>query len=167
MDGPPEGCPREYAEGTMESVLLVIHLIVAVSIIALVLVQPAESGGFMGSSGTMSNLMMPRRSGDVLTRATTLLAAVFFTTSMFLAIAASHRPAQKSILDGVNDGAAKKPALVIKTGEAKPDDKKKEVSVPAAPADKDATAVKKPAETKTETKATTKTEKTPTAPVAK
>lgn len=87
----------------MESVILVIHLIVALSIIAVVLVQPAESGGFLGNSGSMSNMMAPRRSGDVLTRMTTILVGIFFLTSLSLAIIAERRGAEKSILDVVTD----------------------------------------------------------------
>lgn len=89
----------------MEAVLLVIHLIIALGIIVLVLVQPAESGGFLGSGGSMSNMMAPRRKGDVLTRMTGILATCFFVTSLLLAIIASHRPvANDSILDA--DGVA-------------------------------------------------------------
>ena len=83
----------------MEAVLLVIHLLVALGIIAVVLVQPSESGGFLGSSGSMSNLMAPRRSGDALTRLTAVLAGIFFITSLLLAVMAEHRAPQKSILD--------------------------------------------------------------------
>lgn len=91
----------------MEAVLLVIHLIVAIGIIVTILVQPSEAGGFMGNTGAMSNLMVQRRSGDVLTRATTILAGIFFLTSLLLAISASSRPVQKGILE-------------LDTGEAKP-----------------------------------------------
>ena len=83
----------------MESVILVIHLIVALGIIAVVLVQPSEAGGFLGSGGSMSNMMAPRRKGDVLTRLTTILAGIFFLTSLSLAIIAEHRGPAKSILD--------------------------------------------------------------------
>jgi preprotein translocase subunit SecG len=84
----------------MDAVVLVIHLIVALSIIAVVLIQPSEVGGFLGSSGSMSNLMAARRSGDVLTRITTILAGIFFLTSLTLAIIAEHHSAAiKSILD--------------------------------------------------------------------
>jgi len=83
----------------MEAVILVIHLIIALSIIAVVLVQPSEAGGFLGNSGSMSNMMAPRRSGDVLTRMTTILAGIFFVTSLSLAIIAEHRGPAKSILD--------------------------------------------------------------------
>jgi preprotein translocase subunit SecG len=84
----------------MESVILVIHLIVALAIVAVVLVQPAEAGGFMGNASSMSNIMMPRRKGDVLTRMTTILATIFFMTSLTLAVIAGHKAVEKkSILD--------------------------------------------------------------------
>ncbi|MBI3440239.1 MAG: preprotein translocase subunit SecG [Proteobacteria bacterium] len=100
----------------MEAVILVIHLIVALSIIAVVLVQPSEAGGFLGSSGSMSNMMAPRRSGDALTRLTTILAGVFFLTSLSLAIIAEHgSAAKKSILDvaTTDQPAATKGAPVV------------------------------------------------------
>ena len=91
----------------MEAVLLVIHLIIALGIIVLVLIQPAESGGFLGSGGSMSNMMAPRRKGDVLTRTTGILATAFFVTSLLLAIVASHGGAKpQSILDAADDTGA-------------------------------------------------------------
>lgn len=123
----------------MEAVLLVIHLIVALAIIIVVLIQPSEAGGFLGSGGSMSNMMAPRRSADVLTRVTAGLAACFFVTSLLLAVLASHRPAHKSILDAAT------PASTAAT------------TAPAKPAD---AMQKKPA-------ATPKKPETPTAPVSK
>lgn len=103
----------------MEAVILVIHLIVALSIIAVVLVQPAEAGGFLGSgSGNMSNMMAPRRSADVLTRLTAILAGVFFMTSLTLAIMAEHGGSgKKSIIDAVTEQTQQQPAAsaVVKT----------------------------------------------------
>ena len=101
----------------MEAVLLVVHLIVAVGIIILVLIQPSEAGGFLGNSGSMSNMMMPRRNADIMTRLTTIFAAIFFGTSLLLAIVAQHRPQEQSILDVANGmtpvaGEAAAPALV-------------------------------------------------------
>ena len=83
----------------MEAVLLVIHLIIALGIIVVVLIQPSEAGGFLGSGGSMSNMMAPRRSADALTRLTGILAAAFFVTSLLLAILAGNRPQEKSIMD--------------------------------------------------------------------
>jgi preprotein translocase subunit SecG len=83
----------------MESVILVIHLIVAIAIIIVIMLQPSESGGFMGSSGSMSNMMAPRRTADIMTRITTILAGCFFLTSLSLGVIAGHRAPQKSIID--------------------------------------------------------------------
>lgn len=117
----------------MEAVLLVIHLIIALGIIVLVLVQPAESGGFLGSGGSMSNMMAPRRKGDVLTRMTGILATCFFVTSLLLAIIASHRPVQhNSILDA--DDAAAPVAVEQPAGEDAATDVKAEDAVEQEPA---------------------------------
>lgn len=88
------------------AVLLVIHLIIALAIIISVLIQPSEAGGFLGSSGSMSNLMAPKRTMDGMTKFTTILAGLFFVTSLLLAIAAGHRPVQKSILDAAPQAEA-------------------------------------------------------------
>ena len=90
----------------MEPVLLVIHLMLALGIIGVVLLQPSESGGFMGNSGSMSNLGAPRRSADALTRTTAILAGCFFCTSLVLAIAAGNTGQPKSILDLATDTSA-------------------------------------------------------------
>jgi preprotein translocase subunit SecG len=87
----------------MQEILLVIHLIVSLAIIVVVLLQPSEAGGFMGSSGgSMSNMMTPRRSADVMTRLTTILVACFFATSLLLAVMAGHRPKAEGVLDIAN-----------------------------------------------------------------
>lgn len=107
----------------MESVILVVHLIVALAIIIVIMIQPSEAGGFLGT-GSMSNAMMPRRKSDVLTRTTTILAGCFFATNLVLAILASHRPAAESILDAAGDdqAAVTAPANAdaAKTGTAAP-----------------------------------------------
>jgi len=112
----------------MQEVLLVIHLIVAIGIIAVVLLQPSETGGFMGNSGSMSNLMAPRRTADALTRTTTILAGLFFCTSLLLAITASSNPKTEGILEM----GAKKPAPIEKT-EAAPADVKPEEKAAVTP----------------------------------
>ena len=105
----------------MESVILVIHLIVALSIIVVVLIQPSDAGGFLGSGGNMSNMMAPRRKSDGLTRMTTVLAGIFFLTSLSLAIIAEHSGREaESILDVPTDTAptatqTKTPAAATQT----------------------------------------------------
>ena len=114
----------------MEAVILVIHLIVALGIIAAVLVQPAEAGGFLGSGG--GNAMTPRRSADTMTRLTTILAGTFFATSLLLAILASRAPAEKSILDIAGEAAPAVEKTVTPDAPAAPVEKK----APTAPLSK-------------------------------
>ena len=74
----------------METILLVVHLIIAVALVIIVLLQRSEGGGLgMGSSGGMGNYLSARAAGNVLTKATAVLAAGFIATSLILAILAS------------------------------------------------------------------------------
>jgi len=164
----------------MEAVLLVIHLIVAVAIIITILVQPSEAGGFMGNSGSMSNMMAPRRGADVLTRATTILAGLFFLTSIMLAISANNHPSQRSILDiDTGDkpavtGAAQTPKAPVEDGSAVTTTDDKAAAATDKPADAAATdkaADKTDAATADKKAAATKDagkkKSTPKAPLAK
>jgi preprotein translocase subunit SecG len=77
----------------METVILVIHLILALAIIGLVLLQRSEGGGLgIGGGGGMGNLASAGQTATVLTRATAICAGLFFVTSLVLAIlAGTHR----------------------------------------------------------------------------
>lgn len=84
----------------MELVILVIHIILAVAIIGVILLQPPESSslGGLGSSNPMAGVA-GRGQGNILTRATAILAGLFIITSLVLAIIAGHKPQHASILD--------------------------------------------------------------------
>jgi preprotein translocase subunit SecG len=77
----------------MESVLLVIHLILALAIIGLVLMQRSEGGGLGigGGGGGAGNFASPRGTASFLTRATAICAVAFFTTSLTLGIMAGGK----------------------------------------------------------------------------
>jgi preprotein translocase subunit SecG len=68
----------------MEVVLLVIHLILALALIGVVLIQRSEGGALGIGSGGMSGFMTGRATANLLTRATAIIAAGFFLTSMAL-----------------------------------------------------------------------------------
>jgi len=70
----------------MLNVLLVIHLFVAIALVAVVLLQRSEGGalGIGGSGGGMGGLLSGRSTANLLTRATAILAAVFIVTSLAL-----------------------------------------------------------------------------------
>ncbi|MBI3505743.1 MAG: preprotein translocase subunit SecG [Proteobacteria bacterium] len=75
----------------MATVITVIHLLVALALVGVVLIQRSEGGGLgMGasSSGGMGGFMTARGTANLLTRATAVLAAAFMVTSISLAILA-------------------------------------------------------------------------------
>ena len=82
----------------MLTVLIVIHLMVVAAMIGVVLLQKSEGGGLgIGSTG---GFMSSRGTANVLTRATAVLAATFFATSLVLSILAGMDRKPRSILTG-------------------------------------------------------------------
>lgn len=85
----------------MEQIVLVAHLIIALAIIGLIMLQQGK-GADMGASfgaGASQTLMGSDGSGNVLTRSTTWLVALFFATSFGLAIIATGKSAAVNELD--------------------------------------------------------------------
>ena len=91
----------------MEHVVLVIHLILAVIMIGLVLIQRSEGGGLGigGGGGGMGGFASPQSTANVLTRMTGIIAFCFFTTSLILAVMAARGGGADSILDAVDNPA--------------------------------------------------------------
>lgn len=84
----------------MQQVILVIHLLLAIALVGVVLLQKSEGGGLgIGGGGGMSGFMTGRSQANLLTRATAILAAAFMVTSLVLAILASGSTEPRSILD--------------------------------------------------------------------
>ena len=72
----------------METIIVVVHVIVAIAIVGLVLLQQgkgADAGASFGS-GSSQTVFGASGTGNFLTRATTVAATVFFITSLGLAI---------------------------------------------------------------------------------
>lgn len=76
----------------MESVVLVIHLFLALAIIGLVLLQRSEGGGLGigGGSGGLGGFATAKGTANALTRATAICAAAFFITSLTLGVMAGR-----------------------------------------------------------------------------
>ena len=81
----------------MQTVLIVFHLMIVVALVGAVLLQRSE-GGALGVGGG-GGFMTGRGQANALTRATAILAALFFLTSLGLSILASFNRPAKSILD--------------------------------------------------------------------
>jgi preprotein translocase subunit SecG len=75
----------------MQSVLIVVHLMIVVVLVVTVLLQRSE-GGALGVGGG-GGFMTGRGQASALTRATAILAALFFATSMGLTILARFNQA--------------------------------------------------------------------------
>jgi len=82
----------------MQTVVIVIHLMLVSALIGVVLLQRSEGGGLGigGGSGFMSS----RGTANVLTRATAILAGLFFVTSLMLSIIATMNRKPTTILPG-------------------------------------------------------------------
>src|SRR5450631_4147610 len=83
----------------MQSVLIVVHLMVVVTLVVVVLLQRSEGGaiGIGGGGGFMTG----RGQASALTRATAVLAALFFATSLGLTILARFSQAPEVTFQSV------------------------------------------------------------------
>ncbi len=95
----------------MSTVLLVIHLLLALALVGIILMQRSEGGGLTGGGGS-GGFMTTRGTANLLTRTTGVLAGLFMLTSLALVIlAAAGRPsAPRSILDAPVSGAPAVPS---------------------------------------------------------
>ncbi len=83
----------------METVLLVIHLLVAACLIVLILLQRSEGGalGIGGSGGGGGSIFSARGVGNTLTRTTAILAVCFFATSIALTMMQTRKGQSTSV----------------------------------------------------------------------
>jgi preprotein translocase subunit SecG len=91
----------------MQTVIIIIHLVIVLSMVAVVLLQRSEGGigmgtggGGGGGGGGLGGFMTGRGQANALTRATAVLAGLFFMTSLGLAIMAGYDRAPTSVFDG-------------------------------------------------------------------
>ena len=98
----------------LHNILLIVHLLVAIGVIALVLIQQgkgADAGAAFGG-GASSTVFGSEGSGSFLTRATGVLATIFFITSLSLAYLSIQKVNPTSIVDTVKEQKADVPAVV-------------------------------------------------------
>jgi preprotein translocase subunit SecG len=84
----------------MTTIILIIHLMLAVALVATILLQRSE-GGALGIGGGGDGFMTGRGTANVLTRTTAILAALFIMTSLVLGILATRGGSGDSVLDRV------------------------------------------------------------------
>lgn len=87
----------------MQTLVLTIHILIALALIGAVLLQRSEGGGLGigGGGGAGGGFMTARGTANMITRVTAILAACFFGTSLILAIMAGGQRNATSIIDEV------------------------------------------------------------------
>ena len=86
----------------MITFVLIIHIILAIGIIGLVLLQRSEGGGLgIGGGSQSGGFMTARGTANALTKLTTLFGALFFLTSIVLAIMAGSS-SKTSVSEEIN-----------------------------------------------------------------
>jgi len=98
----------------MENIILVIHLILALCLIGVVLLQRSEGGGLGIGGGGGGGVMSGRSAATALGKLTWIFAIAFIATSISLTILAARNAAGDSVIERLGSDA--------------------EVSTPAAPA---------------------------------
>ena len=83
----------------MENIVLTIHLILALALVGIVLLQRSEGGGLGLGGGGGDGIMSGRGAATALTKITWVLAIAFIITSMSLTIIASRNANSSSIFD--------------------------------------------------------------------
>ena len=95
-------------------VLIILHVVVALGIIGLVLLQHGK-GADMGSGfggGASGSLFGATGSANFLSRATAVLAAIFFSLSLALAWVATRKPSEQGggVIDAIREKQTQQPA---------------------------------------------------------
>ncbi len=105
----------------MENVVLIVHLILALLLIGVVLLQRNEGGALLSGGGAMS----ARGAANALTKLTWIFAGCFIATSIALTVIAAEKAKGTSVIDDVaapatTSEAPATPALPAPTGDLLP-----------------------------------------------
>ena len=91
----------------MENVVLTVHLLLALGLIGVVLLQRSEGGGLGLGGGGGGGIMSGRSAASALSKVTWILAVAFIITSLGLTVLAARNSAGSSVVDriGITDTA--------------------------------------------------------------
>src|SRR4051794_131064 len=83
----------------MVIILFIIHVLIAIALIGVVMLQKSEGGALGMGGGGMSGFMTGRSTANLLTRTTAILGAAFFASSIVLVLLTQTTRAPRSIID--------------------------------------------------------------------
>src|SRR3954451_3456707 len=79
--------------------LFIVHMLIALALIGVIMLQKSEGGALGMGGGGMSGFMTGRSTANLLTRTTAILAAAFMVTSILLVILNTPTKGPRSIID--------------------------------------------------------------------
>ena len=86
----------------MENFILVLNIILAVLLVIIILLQRSE-GGALGLGASQESFVSSRSAGNILTKATTIIATLFIITSISLTIIAREEISTSSVLEKIEE----------------------------------------------------------------
>ncbi len=116
----------------MENVVLIIHLILALCLIGVVLLQRSEGGGLGMGGGGGGSAMSGRSAATALGKVTWVFALAFIVTSMTLTIFAAQNAAGTSVIDQIGGTTRSTPELPAVDSLLPPPAPESDVSAPRA-----------------------------------
>src|SRR5947209_5037265 len=84
--------------------LFVVHVLIALALIGVIMLQKSEGGALGMGGGGMSGFMTGRSTANLLTRTTAVLAGLFFLTSIALVMLSNAGRAPRSLVDEAPSG---------------------------------------------------------------
>ena len=86
----------------MENFILVLNIILAIILVIIILLQKSE-GGALGIGVSQDSFISSRSAGNLLTKATAIIATLFIITSISLTIIAQEEISTSSVLEKVEE----------------------------------------------------------------
>jgi preprotein translocase subunit SecG len=105
----------------VETIVWVVHVLTAMVLIGLVLMQHGK-GADMGAAfgtGSAGSLFGSSGSANFLSRSTAVAAGVFFVTSLSLTYFSAHPAQRQGVMEKINATAAKKAPVVVPVDNSK------------------------------------------------
>ena len=84
----------------MENFILALNIILAILLVIIILLQKSE-GGALGLGVSQESFISSRSAGNLLTKATAIIATLFIITSIYLTILSKEQISTSSVLEKV------------------------------------------------------------------
>ena len=86
----------------MENFILILNIILAIILVIIILLQKSE-GGALGIGASQESFISSRSAGNLLTKATAIIATLFIVTSISLTIMGQKEISTSSVLERVEE----------------------------------------------------------------